>query len=328
MRRRDALVLVAAWSAAVTPLALLAQPSRRIYRIGAPMIAPQHTIQELLTAFEKGLREHGFVPGENVEIHYRFADNAIARLPEFYQEMVRANVDVIMTGVNPQTAAARQATKTIPIVMAVGQDVIGQGFVASYARPGGNITGLTWEMGAGPTAKRLEYLREVAPGISRLAVIFDPPFGDQDFSLRRSIEDAARTLNWTLSWTDITDDFQRGFTTTLRHRPDALVWLGHARQRSRRAEAVALTTKYRLPASYHDPAFVDAGGLMSYGPNVHDLFWRAGGYVSRILKGAKPADLPVEQPSKFELVLNVKSARALDLSFPQSLLLRADRVIE
>lgn len=328
MRRRSALVIVAALAAAATPLAPFAQPSRRIYRVGAPMIAPRHTIQELLAAFEDGLRAQGLVPGRDVIIEYRFADNDVARLPGFYEEMVRSNVDVLVTGVNPQTAAAQAATKTIPIVMAVGQDVIGQGFVATYARPGGNITGLTWEMGEGPTAKRLEYLQEVAPGISRLAVIFDPPFGNKDFSLRRGIEEAARRLNCTLSWTDITDDFERGFAVALRSRPDALVWLGHARQRSRRAEAVALTAGHRLPASYHDPAFVDAGGLMSYGPNVHDLFRRAGGYVSRILKGARPAELPVEQPSKFELVLNLKAARVLDLRLPRSLLLRADRVIE
>jgi putative ABC transport system substrate-binding protein len=328
MNRRDTLLVLVSLATASTSLRSLAQPSRKIYRIGAPMIAPRHTIQELLAAFEQGLREHGLVTGQNVVIEYRFADNEIERLPELYQEMVRTNVDIIMTGVNPQTAAAKAATRTIPIVMAVGQDVVGQGFVASYARPGGNITGLTWEMGAGPTAKRLEYLKEASPRISRLAVIFDPPFGDQDFSLRRAIEDAARTLSWSLSWTDITDDFERGFAAALRYRPDALVWLGHARQRSRREETVALATKHGLPASYHDPAFVDAGGLMSYGPNVHDLFRRAAGYVSRILKGAKPRDLPVEQPSKFELVINLRAARALDLKIPPALLLRADRVIE
>jgi putative ABC transport system substrate-binding protein len=328
MNRRDTLLVLVSLATASTSLRSLAQQSRKIHRIGAPMIAPRHTIEELLAAFEQGLREHGLVTGQNVVIEYRFADNKIERLPELYQEMVRSNVDIIITGVNPQTAAAKAATRTIPIVMAIGQDVVGQGFVASYARPGGNITGLTWEMDAGPTAKRLEYLKEASPRISRLAVIFDPPFGDQDFSLRRAIEDAARTLKWSLSWTDITDDFERGFAAALRYRPDALVWLGHARQRSRRAEAVALTTKHRLPASYHDPAFVDAGGLMSYGPNVHDLFRRAGGYVSRILKGAKPADLPVEQPNKFELVINLKAARTLDLKIPQTLLLRADRVIE
>jgi putative ABC transport system substrate-binding protein len=328
MNRRDALLVLITLSTGSTSLRSLAQRSSKIYRIGAPMIAPRHTIEELLAAFEQGLREHGLVSGQNVVIEYRFADNDITRLPAFYAEMVRSNVDVIVTGVNPQTAAAKAATRTIPIVMALGQDVVGQGFVASYARPAGNITGLTWEMGAGPTAKRLEYLKEVSPRISRLAVIFDPPFGDRDFSLRRAIEDAARTLEWTLSWTDITDDFERGFADALRNRPDALVWFGHARQRSRRSEAVALTTKHRLPASYHDPAFVEAGGLMSYGPNVHDLFRRAGGYVTRILHGAKPGDLPVEQPSKFELVINLKAARTLGLKIPQTLLLRADRVIE
>jgi putative tryptophan/tyrosine transport system substrate-binding protein len=324
MNRRNALVALVVLSAGRS----LAQQPRKIYRIGAPMIAPRHTIEDLLAAFEQGLREHGLVNGQNIAIEYRFADNKIERLPELYQEMVRSNVDIIVTGVNPQTAAAKAATQTIPIVMAIGQDVIGQGFVASYAKPGGNITGLTWEWGAGPTAKRLEYLKEAAPWVSRVAVIFDPPFGERNFSLRRSIEDVAPTLKWSLNWVDITDDFERGFAIALQHRPDAVVWLGHARQRSRRSEAVALMTKHRLPASFHDPAFVDAGGLMSYGPNVHDLFRRAGQYVDRILKGARPAELPVEQPTKFDLVINLKAARTLELNIPQALLLRASRVIE
>lgn len=328
MNRRDTLVGLVALGAPSVPLGSFAQQPHRIFRIGAPMIAPRHTIQELLDAFELGLREHGLVNGRNIAIEYRFADNQMELLPELYREMVRSNVDVIVTGVNPQTTAAKAATQTIPIVMAIGQDVVGQGFVASYARPGGNITGLTWEMGEGPTAKRLEYLKETAPRVSKVAVLFDPPFGDRDFSLRRAIERAASTLNWSLSWTDITDDFERGFASALRYRPDALVWLGHARQRSRRSEAVALTAKQRLPASYHDPAFVEAGGLMSYGPNVHDLFRRAGWYVERIIKGARPAELPVEQPTKFEFVINLKAARGLELKIPETLLLRADRVIE
>jgi putative tryptophan/tyrosine transport system substrate-binding protein len=328
MNRRDTLGALVVLGASVWPLRSRAQQPRKIYRIGAPMIAPRHTIEDLLAAFEQGLREHGLVNGQNVAIEYRFADNKIERLPQFYDEMVRTNVDIIVTGVNPQTTAAKAATQTIPIVMAIGQDVVGQGFVASYAKPGGNITGLTWEWGAGPTAKRLEYLKEAAPWISRVAVVFDPPFGEPDFSLRRSIEDVAPTLKWSLSWVDITDDFERGFATALRHRPDAVVWLGHARQRSRRSEAVALSVRHRLPASYHDPAFVEGGGLMSYGPNVHDLFRRAGQYVDRILKGARPAELPVEQPTKFDFVINLKAARALGLTIPQALLLRASRVIE
>jgi len=321
MNRRDTLAALLALGISSDPLG--AQPPGKVYRIGAAWIAPRRAIEDLLAAFEQGLREHGYVNGRNIALEYRFSDGK----PELTREVVRSNVDLIVTGVNPQTAAAKAATQTIPIVMIIGQDVVGQGFVASHARPGGNITGLIWEMGAGPTAKRLELLKEAAPRISRVAVLFDPPYGEKDFGLRRAIEDAASALKLNLSWADITDDFERGFASALRERPEALFWFGHARQRARRAEIVALTAKHRLPASYHGAEFVEAGGLMSYAPNVPDLFRRAGKYVDRILKGAKPGDLPVEQPTKFEFVINQKTAKALGLTLPQSLLLRADRVI-
>jgi putative ABC transport system substrate-binding protein len=328
MNRRNALLALVALGALAASLRSFAQQPRRPFRIGAPMIAPRHTIQELLDALEQGLREHGLIDGRNIAIDYRFTDNKPERLPELYREMVRNKVDLIVTGVNLQTAAAKEATRAIPIVMILGKDAISEGFVASYSRPGGNITGLTWEMGDGATVKRLEHLKEVAPRVSRVAVIVDPPYGHRGSSARQALEEAASRLHWTLTWTDITDDFESGFATALADRPEALLWLGGARQRSRAAEAVALTAKHRLPASYHDPAFVQAGGLMSYGPNVHDLFRRAGRYVHLIFKGSKPDELAVEQPTKYDLVINLKAARTLGLTIPQTLLLRAERVIE
>lgn len=293
-------------------------------RIAFPAIASRSTIEDLIQAFEFGLREHGLVNGRNIAIDYRFADGDLKKYREVVREAVRAAPEVILTGVNLNTAEVLAATRSIPIVMAVGKDVVDEGFVSSYARPGGNVTGLTWEMGFGPTLKRLELLKEAAPWISRVAVLYDPPYpGD-----RGSHEAAAGRLRLVLSWSDITDEFNTGFTSALRQRPDALYWLGGARQRFRHAEAIALSARHRLPASYHDPIFVERGGLMSYGPDVHDLFRRAAAYVYRILNGARPADLPVEQPTKFTLLLNPATAKELGIRFPQSLLLRADRIVE
>lgn len=275
------------------PALAWAQRQGRLYRIAMPSLAPRNRIEDLLAAFEQGLREHGMVNGENVEVRYTFADYRVERLPAMMREAVRSGADVIVVGVNHQIDAARQVTKTVPIVMAVGNNVIERGYVASYARPAGNITGLAWEVGLSPGPKRLELLKETAPAITRVAVLFDPPF-DRMSEKRRDLEEAAGILKLELRWTDIGDDFDSGFAAAWEGRPDALLWYGGARQRARADEAVALARKHRLPAAYHDPAFVMAGGLMSYGPDVHDLFRRAAGYVDKIRKGARPDELPVE----------------------------------
>ena len=327
MNRRNILKALSALCVAPAPLGALAQP-QKVYRIGAPMVAPRHTIQGLLDAFEQGMREYGLIQGQNIAIEYRFTDNKPELLPQLYREMVERKVDLIVTGVNLQTMAARRATQTIPIVMILGKDIVAEGFVASYARPGGNITGLTWEMGDGSTVKRLEHLKELVPRIARVAVIVDPPYGHTGSSGRRALEEAALTLKLRLTWTDITDDFEGGFAAVLADRPQALLWLGGARQRSRAGAVVALTAKHHLPASYHDAAFVQAGGLMSYAPDVPDLFRRAGRYVHLILNGARPSELPVEQPTRYELLLNRGAAMALGLNIPNTLLLSADRVLD
>lgn len=316
-----------------TAAALLAASSARalqpgkVYRIGFPAFAPRGSIEDLLAAFERGLSEHGLINGRNVTLDYRFGDGDIAKYRQVVREVVQAKPDVILAGVSFNTAEILAVTRSIPVVMAVNKDIIREGFVTNFAKPGGNVTGLTWEMDAGgPTLKRLELLKELAPSIRRVAVLLDPPYGDPRY--RQLHEEAAAKLGITLAWTDITDDFERGFASALGERPDALYWLGSARQRARHAEAVALSARHRLPASYHDPVFVERGGLMSYSPNVLDMFRRAAGYVYRILDGAKPGDLPIEQPTVFELILNAGTARALGLEVPRSLLLRADRIIE
>jgi putative ABC transport system substrate-binding protein len=325
MKRRDILIVIC--STFVAPLAR-GQQRGRVYRIGWLGIASRKDVTDLIAALEQGLGDYGYEVGRNVVIEFQVADGKPERLPDLARELVRNKVDVIVTGVNPNTVAAMAATKTIPIVMAVGQDVIGQGFVASYARPGGNVTGLTWEIGPGPTVKRLELLKEAVARISRVAVLCEPPYCDTAFELRRALDDAALSLKLNLIWAEATDEFERSLAPVLRQRPDALFWFGHALHRARRAEIVAATAASRLPASYHGEAFVEAGGLMSYAPNVPALFRRAAWYVDRILKGARPGDLPVEQPVKLDLVINLRTARALGLTIPQPVLLRADRVIE
>ncbi len=327
MNRRNAVLALLALGAAGMTVPVVAQQAARIPRIAFPAIAPRHAIEDLIAAFEEGLREHGLVNGKNVAIEYAFADGKLERLPEMMQEAVRRNVDIIVTGVDLQTSAAKAATQTIPIVMTLSKDPIEQGFAATYARPGGNITGLAWEIGPGPNVKRLEFLKEAAPRISRVAVLFDPPY-DENYGAGPQIRTAAAHLGLSLSWWDIGDDFERAFALALRERTDALYWNGGARQRARRTEVVSLSARSRLPACYLDPAFVDAGGLMSYSPNVHDLFRRTGTYVDKIIKGARPGELPIEQATKFEFVINLRAARSLGLAVPQSLLLRADRVIE
>jgi len=247
------------------------------------------------------------------------------RYPEVVQEVVRSRPDVIVTGVNINTTAVKALTDTIPIVMFIGTDVIGQGYIKSFAKPGGNITGLTWDVGGGTVAKRLELLKEAAPTISRVAVMFDPPYEKEYGAV---IQSAAGSLGVSLLWFDATDDFERSFEAASRERADALFINGGARMFGRRGEVVALAAKHRLPAAYFDVGFVASGGLLSYAPDLVTQFRAGARHVARILKGAKPGDLPVEQPTKIEFAVNLKTAKALGLKIPKSLLLRADRVIE
>lgn len=278
-------------------------------------------------AFVKRLNELGYVEGQNLIIEFRNAEGKLDQLPDLAAELVRLRVDVIVAGAARAIQAAKQATSTIPIVMAaVGHDPIALGFVASLARPGGNVTGVS-ALQPELTAKRLELLKEAVPKVSRIAVLWDTPASDQ----LRTAEGAARTLGIELQPLELRNppyDFESAFRIAASGRAGALLVLLSpilARERGRIAE---LAVKHRLPAISALPEFAEAGGLMTYAANVVEMHRHAAIYVDRILKGARPADLPVEQPTRFEFVINLKTAKALGLTLPQSLFIRADRVIE
>ena len=272
------------------------------------------------------LRELGYVEGRNLVIDYRSAEGKPERLPELVRDLVRSKVEAIVTPTNIVTRAAWQTTKVAPIVMTVGTDVVAEGFAASLARPGGNVTGVTWDVGVEVMAKRFEFLKEIMPNVSRIAVLFDP--GQDAPGFKRAIEEGGKAIDATLIWPEVTDELEPAFEMAVRERAQALLTGGGARLYRLRNKVVELAIRHRLPDTHYDSAFVDAGGLMSYAPNLAALFKRAAVYVDKILKGAKPGDLPVEQPTRIDLVINLKTAKALGLKLPQSLLLRADRVIE
>jgi len=307
------------------PLVAEAQQKRaaRLGMLWARAPAPAQT-----EAFEQGLRDLGWVKGQNVHFESRFADGALDRLPRLAAELVGLNVNVIVAVAAPETAAARQATKTIPIVFIVHGDPVGSGDVASLARPGGNVTGCS-QMTPEVSTKQLEILKQVVPRVARVAVIWDAanPTKAADW---RAVRSSAQTLGIALQPREVrrSADFDEAFAAIRRERPDALVILADPLTVNMRATIVEFAAKERVPAMYPLQVFVDSGGLMSYGADLTDLFRRAPRYVDRILHGAKPADLPVEQATKFDLVINLKTAKALGLTIPPSLLGRADQVIE
>jgi putative ABC transport system substrate-binding protein len=281
-----------------------------------------------IEAFRRGLREHGYVEGGNVVMEYRFADGKPDRLAVLAAELVRLKADVIVTEGTTATRFAKGATATIPIVMAQDPDPVGTGFVASLARPGGNITGLSNfrpELGG----KRLELLKELVPRLARVVVIGTSTTPGNAQALRE-LELAAPAISVQLQYEDIRDtpDIEAGFRAASKHRADALLVLASPLLLSNRRHVTGLAAKSGLPAIYYTAEFVQDGGLMSYGVDSHDLFRRAAGYVDRILRGAKTAELPVEQPTKLDLAINLTAAKALGLTVPPSLLLRADRVTE
>jgi putative ABC transport system substrate-binding protein len=329
MERRTFIALVSGGLLAA-PLAAEAQQAAKIARIGylATNLAGAPHLPE---AFRQGLRDLGYVEGRNVVIEYRDAEGKFERLPALAAELVALKVDVIVAPTTPAALAAKQATRTLPIVFTVAADPVTSGLVTSLARPGGNVTGssiLTPEL----VGKWLELLKQAVPGVSRVAVLWHPGgFPERtEKDMLKAAEVAGRALGVQLQLVEARgpEDFDRAFSDMTRTRAGALTVLATTMLLIDRRRLVELAAKNRLPAVYPFREFVDAGGLMAYGPNVADLYRRAATYVDKILKGAKPADLPVEQPTKFELVINVKTARALGLTIPQSLLLRADEVIQ
>jgi len=285
----------------------------------------------LLEAFSQGLRDLGYTEGRNVVIEYRYSGEKSGQLPALAAELVALKVDVILAANTPATLAAKRATRTIPIVCPAFPDPVATGLVTSFARPGGNVTGLSF-FGPELLGKRMELLKQAMPGIGRVAVLLVPTdvAEGQGEAMLKTAEVAARTLGMRLQIVGARGpgDIDRAFSDMTRERADALTLLGGRIFFEERRRIVELAAKKRLPAVYGLKEYVDVGGLMAYGPNVRDSFRRAATYVDKILRGAKPADLPIEQPTKFELVINLKTAKALGLTVPQSLLARADEVIQ
>jgi len=309
------------------PLTAEAQQAGKVPRIGFLFYGSPGPSPEL-DAFRQGLRELGCIEGQNIAIEVRFASGRVERLPELAAELVRLKPDVIVTPGTPASVAAKQATSTIPIVFAGVADAVGAGLVADFARPGGNITGLTG-ISAELGGKRLELLKEVAPKASRVAVLYNPADRSNVLVLME-LQESAPALRLTLQPLGVRGpgEFEGAFVAMSRKRAHALFGAAGILTTEHRKAVVDLAAKSRIPAMWGERQFVEAGGLMSYAVNFYDQVRRAATYVDKILKGAKPGDLPVEQPTKFELVINFKTAKALGLTVPQSLLLRADEVIQ
>ena len=331
MRRREFITflggLAAAW-----PITGRAQQAAKVARIGYLSTnlasSPHHH-----EAFRQGLRDLGYVEGRNVVIEYRDAEGKVERHPALAAELVALKVDVIVVAGSTLTAqTAKQATSTLPIVFIAVGDPVGSGLVTSLARPGGNVTGLS-NIGPELVGKCLELLKQAVPGVDRVAVLWVPgALGERtDKDMLKGAEVAGRALGVQLQFVDaagLENNFDRAFSDMTSARAGGLTVLPSARLLREHRRLVDLAAKNRLPAVYTSREFVDAGGLMAYGANLADLYRRAATYVDKVLKGAKPADLPVEQPTKFELVINLKTAKALGLEIPPTLLTRADEIIE
>ena len=328
LKRREFVTLLGG-AAAAWPLPAHAQQA------AMPVVGllDQRSPEELadrLRGFHQGLKDAGFVEGQNAAIDYRWAENRMDRLPELAAELVRRRVNVIaVTGGIPSAFAAKAATTTIPVVFLVSDDPVRLGLVASLARPGGNLTGINF-FTAELTAKRLELLRELVPAATRVAVLVNPANAANTETTLREVEPAARAIGLQIQVLNAGTirEINAAFATFARERPDVLFVGIDPFFNSRRIQLVNLATRHALPASFPARDFAEAGGLMSYGANIADAWRQVGSYAGRILKGAKPADLPVVQSSKFELVINAQTATMLGLAVPPQLLARADEVIE
>jgi putative tryptophan/tyrosine transport system substrate-binding protein len=320
-------ILVAAVQLAVE---VMAQPeqSTKIPRIGILSSLSPAAVSARMDAFRQGLRELGYVEGKNLVIEYRYAEGKLDRLPALAAELVRLKVDVIVTGGPAVNRSAKESTVTIPIVLSFDNDPVGNGFVASLARPGGNITGLS-TFAPEISGKQLELLKEIIPKLSRVAVFGNSIQAGNPQALRET-ELAAGALGVRLHYLDVRSpkDIETAFREASKGRANAVLVLGNVIVTSQPKQFVELAVKSRLPAIYWSPEFVEAGGLMTYSVSITDLFRRTATYVDKILTGAKPADLPVEQPKKFEFIINLKAAKQIGLTIPPNVLARADKVIK
>ena len=303
-----------------------AQQPTKVYRIG---YLGTGTRSPFLDTFEQGMRDHGYVVGKNLIIEYRFAEGKFDRLPDLAVDLVRLNVDVIVTGVNPAIVAAKQATSTIPIVMTFGNDPIGSRLVASLANPGGNLTGLSIDTGDEFLGKRLELMKETAGKLSRLAVLFNSANAAHQLYLK-NLDLPARHLKLTLIPVGYREpgDIEKAFKTMTTKNAGGVFLFSDGAIFSQRSLIVSLAVKQRLPSAYPAREYVEAGGLVSYGPDLNNNMRRAAIYVDKILKGRKPVDLPVEQPMKFEFVINLITATQIGVTIAPNVLARADKVIK
>ena len=325
-RRREFITLLG--GATAWPLAARAQQLAKLPRIGILWPNPLAASGHLVDAFRQGLSELGYVEGHNMMIEFRSAEGRMERLPDLAAELVRLPVDVIQTATSPTIRAAQQATRTIPIVMGNSQDPVSEGFVASLARPGGNITGQTL-FSPDLAAKRLQLLKDVIPTLTRVAVLWHVDDPALALALRETVIAAnALRLEFRSLGVRGPDEFEAAFRTAMQENAGALIVLENILSFRYRAEIARLANGSRMPAMYGLREYAEAGGLIAYGPNLAQMYRRSATYVNKILKGAKPADLPVEQPVRFELLLNLKTAKTLGLTVPPGVLAIADEVIE
>ena len=303
------------------------QQPAKVPRIGFNLDSTASAVAARIEGFRQGLRELGYIEGKNIIIEWRSAEGKPERRSEIAAELVRLKVDLIVSAGPTGTRALRETTSTIPIVMAQDTDPVGSGFVASLARPGGNITGLS-ALAPEMSGKQLELMKEIIPKLSRVAVIGNSTNPGDAQALRETVL-AAGSFEIYLRYLDVLDpkEIETVFRAVVKGRADAVLLLGNPILNAHRKQIADLAEKHRLPASYARPEYVEAGGLMYYGTNYNDLFRRAATYVDKILKGAKPADLPVEQPTKFEFIVNLKAANQIGLKIPPHVLAKADRVI-
>ena len=323
--KRRAFITLLGGAAVAWPLAARAQQAASISRIGILWPGASLPAPPRMESFRQGLRELGYVDGQNVLIEIRYAQGGLQQLPELAAELVRLKVDVIQASGDLAPRVAQQATTTIPIV-AMSDDILGAGLIASLSRPGGNTTGLTI-LSPELSVKRLELLKEVVPRLSRVSALWDPTTGTSQVAMT---EEAARSLNLKLQVLEVRrrDEVVEAIRAARNSQTEAINIFSSPFLASLAPEIISFAAEYRLPAIYQWMEHAEAGGLISYGPSLAAMFRQAAGIVIKILKGTKPADLPVEQPTKFELVVNAKTAKSLDLTIPPSILLRADEVIE
>jgi putative tryptophan/tyrosine transport system substrate-binding protein len=327
MKRREFMLALGGTTVA-WPLGVQAQPAAKVRRVGFLVRTSAASLSPLLDSFRQGLRDHGWAEGKNISIEYQFGDGRFDRLGELAAALVRLNVDVIVTVDTPPTQAAKSATSTIPIVIAVSADPVGAGLVASLAHPGGNITGLSL-LAPDTDQKNLEIVKEALPRAKRVGMIWDP--NNRGMTLRlAAVQAAASRLGIEIQSLAApgSDQLAGALTVAAKNPPDALIVLSPI-YAAYRNEIIDFTTRTRVPLIFDTKGLAgEPGALVSYGADLSELFLRAATYVDKILKGAKPADLPVEQPTKFQLVINLKTAKLLGIELPPTLLARADEVIE